>query len=122
MDAGAGRDVLQRQTRQHARQLLAAGIVATTVYSPATLGSRYCYVVSAIYGGSESENSIEGCLTLTPTAWRSDADGNAKSAIMVHRPTTGNWYLRYSGAGYAVGAGNWNFQCGLVGDSALPTN
>ena len=57
---------------------------------------------------------------LAPTATPSDADGDAKSDVMVYRASTGTWYIRNSSADYAVGAGNWNFQWGLPGDVPIP--
>jgi hypothetical protein len=36
--------------------------------------------------------------------------------IAVYRPTTGEWFLRLSSLGYAVGQGNWTYQWGVAGD------
>ena len=45
-----------------------------------------------------------------------DFDGDGKSDFVVYRPTTGEWFIRYSSYGYVVGAGAWWFQWGLIGD------
>ena len=45
-----------------------------------------------------------------------DFDGDGKTDLAVYRPSTGEWFIRNSTAGYAVGVGNWLFQWGIVGD------
>ena len=52
---------------------------------------------------------------------RSNFDGDSKSDIGVYRGSNGYWYLRNSSAGYAVGAGNWQFQWGAPGDIPQPS-
>jgi M6 family metalloprotease-like protein len=63
--------------------------------------------------------------TASPTVGRSigddvsvkgDFDGDGRTELAVYRPSTGEWFIRNSSAGYAVGAGNWYFQWGLGGD------
>jgi hypothetical protein len=47
-------------------------------------------------------------------------DSDSKSDLAVYRGSTGEWFLRNSASGYAVGAGNWYFQWGLSGDKPVP--
>jgi glucose/arabinose dehydrogenase len=43
----------------------------------------------------------------------SDFDGDGKGEVALYRPSNGLWLLRNSMQGYAVGAGNYQFQWGL---------
>jgi hypothetical protein len=110
---------VKRGTVSGGETLLAGGITGTCVYSQGAIGARYFFVISAVYGAAESPNSNEVSIALTPTAIRSDADGDAKSDIIVYRGSTGNWYIRNSSFGYTVGVGNWNFQWGVNGDTPM---
>jgi len=40
----------------------------------------------------------------------------------VYRPSTGEWFIRYSTLGYAVANAYGQYQWGLAGDTALPTS
>ena len=93
-----------------------ANVGSNAAYIPGTLGSRYFFVVSALNASSETGNSNEVSIVLTPAAARNDVDGDTRSDIMLYRPSAGYWYSRNSGSGYAIGAGNWIFQWGAPGD------
>ena len=47
-----------------------------------------------------------------------DFDGDGKTDLTVYRPTTGEWFVRYSSSNYSYG--NWtSYQWGLPGDVPL---
>lgn len=48
-----------------------------------------------------------------------DFDGDGKADITVFRPGTGEWFIRYSGLGYAAYPGHGYFQWGLSGDKPM---
>ena len=52
----------------------------------------------------------------SPSPGAGDFDGDAIGDLAVYRPSTGQWFLRYSRQGYAIEAGQWYFQWGSTGD------
>jgi predicted transcriptional regulator len=50
---------------------------------------------------------------------KSDFDGDGRSDFAVYRPTTGEWFVRYSSLQYVVGAGPYRYEWGLPGDVPL---
>ena len=48
-----------------------------------------------------------------------DFDGDGRTDLTVYRPATGEWFIRYSSTGYAMGSASGQFQWGLVGDIPL---
>jgi hypothetical protein len=48
----------------------------------------------------------------------SDFDGDGRGDLVVWRPSTGEWYLRYSSTGFSYGNAAV-FQWGLTGDEPI---
>lgn len=81
-----------------------------------TPSTRYFFVVSALFGASESANSNEETILVLPAAARTDIDGDLKSDILVYRPGTGYWYSRNSRSAYVPGVAPSVFAWGAEGD------
>jgi uncharacterized repeat protein (TIGR03803 family) len=55
---------------------------------------------------------------LVDMSFTADFDGDGKSDLVVYRPSTGEWYVRYSSSGYSY-ANATSFQWGVAGDIPL---
>lgn len=96
-----------------------ATVTTNSAYVTGAPRSTNYFTVSALFGATESVNSNEAFITLTPTASRSDIDGDGKSDVLIYRPGTGYWYSRNSASGYVPGAGASTFSWGGAGDTPL---
>jgi hypothetical protein len=47
-----------------------------------------------------------------------DFDGDQKTDLCVYRPSTGEWFIRYSSLAYSVSSSGY-FQWGLPGDAPI---
>lgn len=99
-----------------------ANVGTTSAFIPGSVGSRYFFVITALYGGTESAASSEKSIVIAPAAARGNVDGDVYSDALIYRPSGGYWYSRNSSAGYAVGVGNWSFQWGAPGDIPVPAD
>jgi len=113
--------IVKRGTTPSGQTVYASGITGTLAYIVGSINTRYYFKVSAVVAGVESPNSEEVAITLVSNAHRSDLDGDGRSDLMLYRPTANaNWFTRSSRNAYAIGAGNWNFQWGALGDIPMP--
>lgn len=118
---GATSYIVKRGTTPSGQTVYASGITGTLAYIVGSINTRYYFKVSAVVAGVESPNSEEVAITLVTNAHRSDLDGDGRSDLVLYRPTANaNWFTRSSRNGYAIGAGNWNFPWGALGDIPMP--
>jgi hypothetical protein len=99
-----------------------AALVGTSVGLSADGGT-------AIVGGPNDASGVGAAWIFSTTSAtpgdvdvHSDFDGDGRSDFAVYRPTTGEWFIRYSSLGYVIGAGTYRYQWGLPGDIPLITD
>jgi subtilisin-like proprotein convertase family protein len=88
------------------------GTLLITGATPAMSGDQYQCVVSNSVG-SVTTNAATLTVTGTLVLPKLDHDGDHKSDVVVFRPQTGTWYVRYSSSGYTTADA---IQWGLPGD------
>ena len=117
--AGATSYRVKRGTSAGNETTIATGVTSTEYTDSAlTRGQRYHYVVSAVNVVGESANSAEASVTLPAHSRRGDFDGDDKAEITVYRPSTGQWFVRYSSQNYGTGSFGL-YQWGLSTDRPM---
>jgi hypothetical protein len=113
---GAASYNIKRGSFSRGETLLASGVAGTSyVDNAVALNTTYYYVVSAVYGLSESGNSNEVQLRLTRNG-DSDYDNDGKADLALYRPSNGHWYILQSSTNYAT---YLSYAWGIAGDIAV---
>jgi subtilisin-like proprotein convertase family protein len=95
---------------------IAGATSSTLTIAGATLAMSNDQFQCVVSNRAGSVTSAVATLTVTPAAApRQDYDGDRSSDIVVYRPQTGTWYVRYSSSGYSTTTAA-SFQWGLPGD------
>jgi uncharacterized repeat protein (TIGR03803 family) len=114
---GATSYIVKRGRVAGAEEVVAAGITSTSYVALVPGGGRHYFVVRALFGTTESVDSMEVSIRVTSTAVRSDFDGDGKSDLIVYRPSSGEWFVRTSSSAYANSV---VYQWGQADDTPQP--
>jgi len=115
---GASSYIVKRGTSPGEETVVASGITANRYLDSVGLhnGITYYYVVSALYGTTESGNSNEAVMRLTHSP-AGDVDADHSADLIVYRPSTGQWFVSWSGSEFTLYT---TYQGGASTDVPVP--
>src|SRR5262249_31409089 len=112
---GATSYTIKRGSVSGGETVLATGVTSTAFVSNQLSRGRYYFVVTSSSARVESAASNEVSVFVSAAGVSSDFDGDGKVDIGVYRPSTGQWYVRYSSQGFSAAAYG-AFAAGAPGD------
>jgi trimeric autotransporter adhesin len=117
--AGASSYTIKRAVGTGSAAAVASGVPGTSFNDTTVLaGALYRYLVTAVGAAGESPGSNEVSIRLTASPVRNDLDGDGRTEIVVQRPSTGQWFVRYSSEAYGAGSSG-AISWGLPGDRPI---